>query len=98
MTNANHEMTASTSPTEGDAAGLLKNMIDGYRLSQMIYVAAQLHLADLLAAGPMTIGQLAGATGAHSESLRRILRALASFGIFSEDRDGSFRLTPLAAH
>ena len=91
-------MSASQPQIDSDATGLLKSMIDGYRLSQMIHVVAKLHIAELLAAGPMTIDELAGATRAHSESLRRILRALASFGIFSEDRDGSFRLSPLATH
>ncbi len=95
-------MTRATSTsqwqTDGDVAELLNSMINGYRLSQMIYVAAKLHIADLLTAGPMTIDELAAATRAHSESLRRILRALASFGIFFEDRDGSFRLSPLAVH
>jgi hypothetical protein len=90
-------MKASQSQVERETSALLKDMIDGYRLSQMIYVAARLRIADLLAAGPMTIDQLAGATQAHADSLRRILRALASFAIFSEDRDGSFRLSPLAA-
>jgi len=91
-------MSASQSQIDDDVSGLLKGMINGYRVSQMIHVAAKLHIADLLAAGPMTIDELAGATRAHSESLRRILRALASFGIFSEDRDGSFRLSQLATH
>jgi len=91
-------MSAAQSQIDGDTAGLLNSMINGYRLSQMIHVVAKLHVADLLAAGPMTIDELAGATGAHLESLRRLLRALASFGIFSEDRDGSFRLSPLATH
>jgi hypothetical protein len=49
-------------------------------------VIAKLHIADLLAAGPMTIDELAGATGAHLESLRRLLRALARFGVASRSR------------
>jgi SAM-dependent methyltransferase len=64
----------------------------------MLHVAAKLHVADLLAAGPMTIDQLADATRAHAESLRRMLRALAGAGIFYEDRDGIFRLTRLGTY
>jgi hypothetical protein len=45
-------MSASQPQTEGDASGLLNSMIHCYRLSQMIYVVAKLHIADLLAAGP----------------------------------------------
>jgi hypothetical protein len=91
-------MSAAQSQIDGDASELLKSMINGYRVSQMIHVAAKLHIADLLAAGPMTVDQLADATRTHAESLRRILRALASFGIFSENLDGSFRLSPLATY
>jgi Dimerisation domain len=72
-------MRASQPHTEADA-GLLQSMIDGYQLSQMIYVAAKLRIADLLAEGPMAIAELAEASRAHPECLRRILRALASFG------------------
>lgn len=91
-------MSASQPLTESDMTVLLKSMIDGYRVSQMIYVAAKLRIADLLAAGPMRIDELADVSCTHVESLQRILRALASLGIFSEDDDGSFRLTPLAAN
>lgn len=76
----------------------MRSMIAGYRLSQMIYVAAKLFIADLLATGPKTINELAASTGAQVESLLRLLRALASFGIFHEDEAGRFRLTPLATH
>lgn len=79
-----------------DTARALKSMIDGYRLSQMIYVAAKLQIADCLAAGPMTVDKLAVATGSHASSLHRLMRALASFGIFAEGQDGHFQLTPLA--
>jgi hypothetical protein len=40
---------------------------------------------------------LAKRVGAHAPSLHRVLRALASVGIFAESADGRFRLTPLAA-
>jgi hypothetical protein len=86
----------SASRIDDDPSVLLNRMINGYRLSQMIYVVAKLHIADLLAPGPLTIDQLAGETRAHSESLRRVLRTLASYGIFSEDGDDTFRLSQLA--
>jgi hypothetical protein len=53
-------MSASQPQTEDDASGLLNGMIHCYRLSQMIYVVAKLHIADLLAASPMTVDELAG--------------------------------------
>lgn len=72
-------------------------MMNAYRLSQSISVAAKLGIADLLADGPKSSEELAQATGTHAQSLYRVLRALASFGIFAEDETGLFGLTPRAA-
>ena len=72
-------------------------LMNAYRLSQMISVAAKLGIADLLADGPKSSDELAQATGTHAQSLYRILRALASFSIFAEDETGRFGLTPRAA-
>src|SRR5262249_22936676 len=69
----------------------------GYWMSQMVYVAAKLGIADLLAKGPQTADALAGQTGTHAPFLYRLLRALASMNVFAEDRKGRFKLTPLAA-
>ena len=75
---------------------VLMQMVVSSLVSQAIYVAAKLGVADLLAGGAKSVGELAGETGAHAPSLYRILRALASVGIFSERGDGTFELTPLA--
>jgi predicted transcriptional regulator len=72
-------------------------LMTGFWLSRAIYVAAKLGIADLLQEEPKDIGELAKATGSHEPSLYRILRALASAGIFAEDELGRFALTPLAA-
>lgn len=69
--------------------------ITGYQVSQAIYVAAKLGIADLLADGPMTSDQLASNTGAHAASLYRLLRALSSEGIFRESETETFELTPM---
>lgn len=75
---------------------LLSQMICGAWATQAIYVAAELGIADLLATGPRTAEELAEATGTQSDALYRVLRALASLGIFAEDADRCFSLTPLA--
>jgi hypothetical protein len=74
----------------------LDRMIAGYFVSQAIYVAAELGIADRLAVGPRRAEELARDVGAHARSLYRLLRALASIGFFAEDGDGRFSLTPLA--
>ena len=71
-------------------------MITGSWVAQAIYVAAKLQIADLLRDGPQASTALAETTGAHPRALYRVLRALASVGIFSEDEQGRFSLTPLA--
>jgi hypothetical protein len=74
----------------------MMQMITGFWVSQAIYIAAKLRLADLVKAQPQTAAQLAVATGTHAPSLYRLLRALASVGVFVEDEQQRFALTPLA--
>jgi hypothetical protein len=83
-------------PSPENVQALIR-MITGFRISQMIYVAARLGIADLLKDGPRAADELAEATGTHAPSLYRLLRALASLGVFAEDEEGRFTLTPLAA-
>ena len=73
----------------------MAEMFTGYWKSQAVYAAAKLEIADLLAAGPKTVDELAAASGAHAPSLYRLLRALASVGVFTE-LDARFAMTPLA--
>lgn len=77
-------------------ADTLLNIVRGYRAAQALSVAATLGIADLLADGPRPVDELARATGTDAPSLYRLLRALASMGIFAEDDERRFRLTPLA--
>ncbi|MFQ5914332.1 MAG: methyltransferase [Nitrospinota bacterium] len=76
----------------------LLQMVTGYWVSQAISVAAKLGIADLLKNGSRRFEELAEATGTHGPSLYRLLRALASVGVFSEVGDGRFEPTPLAEY
>jgi hypothetical protein len=73
-------------------------MITGFWTSQAILAAAKLGIADLLKDGPKPCEELAQATGVRSHALYRLLRALASVGVFREEEDGRFSLTPLAGY
>lgn len=95
-TDEGREAKAEMEPAGPPPPVALLQMMTGYWVSQAIYVAAKLGIADLLADGPKTCEELAGATGSHSQSLYRVLRALASAGIFTEATGGSFALTPMA--
>jgi len=73
----------------------LIEMATAHWQSRIIYVAAKLGLADLLAAGPKTADQLAGPSGTHAPTLYRFMRALGHFGLMTEDDSRRFTLTPL---
>jgi SAM-dependent methyltransferase len=75
---------------------VLNQIFGGAWITQGIYVAAELGIADLLAQGPRSAEELADETNTHSEALHRVLRALASVGIFAQDSQRRFSLTPLA--
>ena len=66
----------------------------GRWVSQSLSVAARLCIADLLASGPVSSTDLAIKTGSHPEALYRILRALASVGVFTESPAKIFANTP----
>jgi hypothetical protein len=92
VTETNHAAASDPSPF----AAMLQ-MIAAFRNSRAIYVAATLGLADLLNEGPKSSEELAHSTGTHAPSLYRVLRLLASAGIFAENEEGVFSITPIAA-
>jgi O-methyltransferase domain/Dimerisation domain len=76
----------------------LSQLITGFRITQAIYVAATLGIADLLAIAPRPVEEVARVTGTHAPSLDRLLLMLASIGLFTQDADGRFRNTALSEH
>jgi SAM-dependent methyltransferase len=80
-----------------DAVARMRAMVNGYQVSHALSVAASLGLSDLLADGPRTPAELAAATGTHEPTLRRLLRALATVGVYERQDDGRFALTELGA-
>jgi len=70
-------------------------MAMGRWVSQIVYVAAELGLADLLAQGRKSADELAGVTGTHAPSLFRLMRTLAHLGILEHDGTNDFGLTSL---
>ena len=73
----------------------LVQMAMGHWVSRIVYLAAKLSLADRLADGAKTAGELAGPTGTDAASLYRLMRGLANLGILTEAGDRRFALTPL---
>ena len=77
------------------SVGVMK-LAAGRFMAHIVGVAAELGLADQIQNGPKTAEQLARATGLHTASLYRLLRALANAGIFAEQEDGRFVQTPMS--
>jgi hypothetical protein len=71
-------------------------LLTGKWVSQAISVAAELGIADHLAAGPRNIAELALSAESDPGSLERLLRALASVGVFEQDESGRFANTALS--
>lgn len=73
----------------------LIQMGTAYWVSHLVHAAAELGLADHLAAGPRSAEDVAAATRTHPPTLYRLMRTLASLGLFTEQVDHRFALTPL---
>lgn len=83
-------------PPELSLTDQLRAMASGAWVTQMIHVAAELGVADQLTDGERDCAELAAACGADADSLFRLLRGLASLGLFQESAPRRFGLTPLA--
>ena len=85
----------NSQPSAPPEATLTQIML-GSLASQAVYVVAKLGIADQLAAGPKPVEELARATETDAASLYRILRATASLGVFAEEGNRTFVMTPAA--
>lgn len=73
----------------------MMQLITGFWTACCVYAAAKLNIADHLKEKPKTAEQLAEITHSDAASLYRVLRALASVGVFNENDKHEFELTPL---
>lgn len=75
---------------------LLEQAFTLFRLSRVLYVAAQLDLANHLASGPKTAAELAALTSTHAPSLGSLMDVLAGWGVFSREGEGRYGLTDVS--
>jgi len=87
------EKTASSGRSGFNA--MLMPLINGFMAARVVHVAAELGIADLLAAGAKSTETLAGEAGANVPALHRLLRALASLGVIDELEPGRFALNEM---
>jgi hypothetical protein len=79
-----------------EAAQRILQLGTGYIASSALQIATRLKIADRLAAAPRSVGELAAETGAQEDALYRVMRALASLGVFQEAEARRFSVTPAA--
>ncbi len=89
-------MTQPSNTNVPPPEAILSQMLFGALMQQSIYIVAKLGIADILAKKSQTAEELAAQTETHAPSLYRVLRTLASAGVFAENSDNKFDLTPIA--
>jgi hypothetical protein len=98
MDTALHIATTSDPPAGAAAPPFdhVTRLAAGHILSSALNVAVTLRIADRVAGGVTRVADLARETGVDADALYRILRLLASTGVFVEERERSFALTASA--
>jgi len=74
----------------------LWDALRGALVTRALGIVSDLRIAQKLADGPRPVAELAHETGADPDTLHRLLRALASDGIFAEEKPGVFRNTDVS--
>jgi len=74
----------------------LNNVAGQLLLARALGIVADLGVADIVADGPKSLDEITAATGCHPDSLYRLLRMLGGHGVFAQDDQGRFGLTPRA--
>jgi hypothetical protein len=96
-------MPSTSRPGSADGSSLsttapawrLLHLMDGFVTTQLVYVAARLGIAEVLANGPLSGAEIAAAVGAAPTELTRVLRGLVIEDVLAEEDDGRFALTPI---
>jgi O-methyltransferase len=86
----------SGTPVAKDAAALAELMFPS--VVRCVSVVARYQIADLLAAGPRHVRELAAQSGTNAEALVKVLRLLAEDGVFVELEAGVFANTPMSEY
>ena len=76
-----------------NAEGMIWDALRGALVTRALGLVADLRVAQALSTGPQSSAELARERGVDADVLRRVLRALASDGIFEESEPGVFRNT-----
>ena len=80
--------------SEREPEAVLWDLMRGAMATRTVAVVSELRVADAVAEGPRAVEDVAHEVGADPDTLHRLLRALASDGVFAEEERGVFRNTP----
>jgi SAM-dependent methyltransferase len=83
-------------PEQGEIRAQLLDLLAGFVRTQAVAVVAKLGVADAVTTAPMDVEEIARRVGADAPSLYRLLRFLATIGVFAEVEPRRFAATPLS--
>jgi ubiquinone/menaquinone biosynthesis C-methylase UbiE len=89
-------MSSAIAPAQGagpEPAEQLMQFATGYMVSSALHAVTALGIPDLLKSGSKSVAELAVSTVSNEDALYRVMRALASIGVFSENPARTFSLT-----
>jgi hypothetical protein len=81
--------------TNQEPAAVVRQLVAGFQGTHLVYVMAELGVADFLIEGPRSSDELASLLHVDRGALHRVLRALAHLGLLEQGNDGGFTLTSL---
>ena len=90
--------TENAQPEGENSSSLLLEMMYGFKISQALFVAAKLEIADILSDGSKTADELAKASGVNSQGIYHLMRMLVSVGVFCLEENDKFCLNSLGKH
>lgn len=90
-----YEMVKQQEPAAPPPGAQLMQMLFGKHVTYSLSAVARLGVADHMDSTPVSADRLATLVGAHGPSLYRVMRLLASLGVFEETSGKRFALTPV---
>lgn len=88
---------AAVEAPEVPPQAIIMQIANGTMVTQALGVVAKLGIADMIEDGDCDVEKLAFASGSDRSSLYRILRSLASVGVFTETSRAKFAHTPVSS-
>jgi SAM-dependent methyltransferase len=83
-------------PSTVEQVKAFRQVLTGFITTRILEAATKMRIPEALEAGPADAADLAKAVGADALSLRRLMQALTAVGVFDEDAEGRFHLTPIS--